>query len=330
MAVVTRRSSRTRPRDEEPDEEPRGRRGRSARDEDEAPARGRGRSEPVDLSDDDAGYEDEDAPPSRGRARGRDEESGDVPRGRRARANREDNEEDERPRFRTSRSRPAEDDEPPARGRGRGRSRDDDEPAPSNAVSSGWGSAKKIKSEGGQYASEFKITDKPQLIVFLQDEPYANYKQHWVNGLRSTGKKSFVCLGDKTCPLCIVGEDKSPRFAFNIAVIEGKEGEETAEIKSLIAASMLFDAISDEHEGSDGPLTAGPWTLHKTGQKKSTTYKLKRMEGRKLDADWGLTEDDVDDIVAEADLELYTAEQHKPMSRSSLQDIADELLGNDD
>lgn len=213
-----------------------------------------------------------------------------------------------------------EDEDEPRGRRGRG----SDGPA-SDAVKSGWGAARKLKSEGGDFADELKITNEEQLVKFLEDAPYAVYKQHWVEGLRSTGKKSFICFG-KGCPLCAVGEKAAKKWAFNVAVVE----DDDVEIKSLIAGSRLFDLIADEHEGSDGPLNEGYWTLSKSGKKQSTTYKLKKVEGRKLEQGWSVTEGDLDDALSDAALEPYTAAQHQPPSKSYLQDIADELVGGSD
>lgn len=205
---------------------------------------------------------------------------------------------------------------------------EDDEPkgrAPSDAVQSGWGAAKKLKTEGGSFADEFQITKDEQLVKFMEDAPYAVYKQHWIEGLRSTKKRSFICLG-KGCPLCALGEGAAKKWAFNVAVFDGDD----AEVKSLIAGSRLFDLIADEHEGSDGPLDEGYWTLSKSGKKQSTTYKLKKIEGRKLEEGFKITEDDLEEILAAADLVPYTPAQHQPPTKSYLQEIADELVDGED
>ena len=206
-------------------------------------------------------------------------------------------------------------DERPRRGRG------GSGPA-SDAVKSGWGAAKKLKSEGGDYAAEFKFDKEPVLVKFLGDAPFAVYKQHWVEGLRSTGKKSFICLG-KGCPLCAVGESASKKWAFNVALID----EDEAEVKALIAGSRLFDDIADEHE-QNGGIDQGYYALSKSGKKQSTTYKVKLVKERDLEEDWGITPEDAEDMLV--GLVPYTAEQFKPPSRSYLQEIADELTGGDD
>lgn len=208
---------------------------------------------------------------------------------------------------------------------------DDEEEAPrsrrtsgggSDAVGSGWGAAKKLKSEGGAFADEFKFEKEPVLVKFLDDAPFAVYKQHWVEGLRSTGKKSFICLG-KGCPLCTIGESASKKWVFNIALI----GDDEAECKALVCGSRLFDLIADEHEKKNG-IDTGYWALSKSGKKQSTTYKLEFVKERDLDEDWKIS---VDEAEASLEgLEPYSAEQFKAPSKSYLQEIADELTGGDD
>jgi hypothetical protein len=220
------------------------------------------------------------------------------------------------------------------KGSSEGRSRptqdedEDDEPqgARSDAVQSGWGAANKLKKEGGNFANELSITKESQLVVFLDDAPYAVYKQHWIDGgLRSTKKKSFICM-DKGCPLCAIGESAQKKWAFNVAALE--DGDFV--VYSLIAGSRLFDNIADEHEGDDGPLNEGFWTLSKSGVKQSTTYKLKKVEGRKLETAANMDEAEVEELFDTAELTPYTKVQHQPPSRSYLQEIADELTGADD
>lgn len=216
---------------------------------------------------------------------------------------------------------PAEEDERPTRRRA---ARDDDEDdAPrGEAVKSGWAAARKLKSEGGDFAQEFKFDRDPVLVKFIGDAPFAVYKQHWVEGLRSTGKKSFICLG-KGCPLCTVGESASKKWAFNVALIDPDEPE----MKALIAGSRLFDDIADEHD-KNGGIDQGYYALSKSGKKQSTTYKVNLVKERDLQEDWGISPDDAEDCLV--GLVPYTSEQYKAPSRSYLQEIADELTGGDD
>lgn len=295
MALVQRRGTSTATRT------------RVTSDEDEAPARPRNAAERVARrkapepefqepkeSDDEGGFEDEDAAPARPR-RGASQAS--FKQG-----------------TSEGRSRPSKDDE------------DDDPGVRSEAVQDGWGAANKLKKEGGNFANEFQITKEAQLVAFLDDAPYAVYKQHWIDGgLRSTKKKSFICMG-KGCPLCSIGEAAQKKWAFNVAAFE--DGDFV--VYSLIAGSRLFDNIADEHEGDDGPLNEGFWTLSKSGVKQSTTYKLKKVEGRKLETAADMDEAEVLELFDTADITPYTKAQHQPPARSYLQEIADELVGADD
>jgi hypothetical protein len=69
-------------------------------------------------------------------------------------------------------------------------------------IRSGWGAVDTLKREDANYAVRLKTGNDPVLIKFLQDAPYAAWKQHWVN---RPGQKSFVCRegeDDRGCPLC--------------------------------------------------------------------------------------------------------------------------------
>ena len=96
-------------------------------------------------------------------------------------------------------------------------------PKHGTTVQSGWDAAAaflKPKKEAGAYPTNFKLTEKAQLIRFMDDAPFFVYQEHWIN--RTEGKRSFVCLGAE-CPLCtIAGDHPRPRFVFNVLVLTTK------------------------------------------------------------------------------------------------------------
>ena len=100
----------------------------------------------------------------------------------------------------------------------------------SNAIKRGWGAADRVQEASSPYAQRFKVTEDTQVIKFLEDEPYASFRTHWIDGRQ--GQKSFVCLHDDPngCPLCDAGNRPSTKFAFNIAVLSN---EEEALVKSF-------------------------------------------------------------------------------------------------
>lgn len=253
-----------------------------------------------------------------------DEDEVVVPRSRRSAEVVEDDEE-EKPRSKRPASRDEDEDDEDEKPRRRARSRDEDddedaededeEPRNASIAKAGWGAAKK-NTTSGDFANEFKFDDGVETLVkFLDDEPFASYKEHWIE---RKGKKSFMCLGSNACPLCKVGDIARGKTAFNIAVLSGDE----VEVQALVCGPRLLKQIETLHKGKNGPLTTHYWSLTRTGKKSETSYPMQVVKARDLE-DWDLEEDDI--LKDLKGLKLYTADIFKPMSKSALKEVADEI-----
>ena len=95
------------------------------------------------------------------------------------------------------------------------------------AGQAGWSEAQKQMDSTSSYAQTFKPDEKAGIIKFLEDEPYANFKRHWIK--RSDQRRADApgptpaCArsGDgkpKDCPLCKIGEKPQAVSCFNIAI----------------------------------------------------------------------------------------------------------------
>lgn len=252
----------------------------------------------------------------------------------------EDDVEEERPR-RGRKSAPArsrrrdddeEDDEPRGRRRASRRERDDDDdeddrPDRSAVAKRGWSGQKALQQETSDFAPEFKLDDEPALVIFLEEEPVVSYNQHWIE---RQGKRSFTCIG-KDCPLCKIGDKPRTYTVFNIAVLVDPEDGPLDEpvVMLLRAGSRLTDTLSGAHVGRSGPLHEGYWQLYKTGKKQKTQYHCIRVKERDVEEDWEidpLTDDDWDALVDSAYPE---SEAVQIQSKSTLREIADEVVGDD-
>lgn len=174
---------------------------------------------------------------------------------------------------------------------------DDVTPKHGTTVQSGWDAADallKPKRESGEYATDFRFSDSPQLVRFLEDAPFSVYFQHW---LERDGKKSFVCLGDD-CPLCTIAGDK-PRgkFAFNVLVLS----EEEQSVQILTAPPTLARQLKAANEDTRrGPLSKYYWSISRQGSGPQTTYTLDRVRASDLEEEWELSPEQVDETAANA------------------------------
>jgi|688.fasta_scaffold209693_2 hypothetical protein len=196
-----------------------------------------------------------------------------------------------------------------------------EKPQARTLVRGGWGSVDAVKNADSPFAQRLKIADEPQIIKFLNDEPYASWRQHWIE---RQGQKSFVCIGefdDKGCPLCDSGDRPSVRIAFNVALLVA--GEEPS-IKSYEVGPRVIDQLKNFHtDPRTGPLTKQYWAVSKTGKGATTATSHQLVKDRDLE-EWGISEiDDAElkSLVSRA----YTADIISIPSRKDLIEIANEV-----
>lgn len=167
-------------------------------------------------------------------------------------------------------------------------------------VQSGWDAADKFlkpKKESGDYPTNFKTKEQPQLVRFLDDSPFMIYEQHWIN--RTEGKRSFVCLGDE-CPLCtIAGDQPRARFVFNVLVLTDEEPN----VQLLDATPTLARILRSKNDDPRlGPLSKYFWAISRQGTATTTQYIVERVKAMDLATEWELDVEEVEAAIASATL----------------------------
>ena len=193
---------------------------------------------------------------------------------------------------------------------------EDIQPKVGTTVQKGWDAVDdRMSTPVGDFPTDFRFTEEPQLVKFLEDEPFAVYEQHWIE--RPKGKKSFVCIGDN-CPLCdVLGDKPRGKFAFNIVVISG----DTTGVQILTAPPLLVRQLRKINEDDrKGPLSREFWEISRLGTGPTTSYNLNIVRGRDLEEEWKLSTDDVQGLVAAA--VPFTAEVIRETPRSEMLEVA--------
>lgn len=195
-----------------------------------------------------------------------------------------------------------------------------EKPQARTLVRGGWGSVDAVKNADSPFAQRLKIADEPQIIKFLNDEPYASWRQHWIE---RQGQKSFVCIGefdDKGCPLCDSGDRPSVRIAFNVALLVA--GEEPS-IKSYEVGPRVIDQLKNFHnDPRTGPLSKHFWAVSKTGKGATSATAHQLVRDRDLE-EWGINSfTDADHALWSE--KAYTADIIQIPNRSDLISIAAE------
>lgn len=209
-----------------------------------------------------------------------------------------DDDEDEVPVRRTTTTRYADDedgddeDTRPAKAARRTDDDDDSAPAP-RMIKRGWGAVESVVSADSAFAQRLKVGDDPVIVKFLEDEPYAVLRQHWVE---RSGQKSFTCIADlssKGCPLCDAGNRPTSRFNFNVALLVA---DDEPIIKSYEVGVRVIDQLKNfSVDPRQGPLTKHYWAISRSGKGARSSTNHQMLRDRDLD-DYGLAALDEADL----------------------------------
>lgn len=194
-------------------------------------------------------------------------------------------------------------------------------------IRKGWGAADATRAADSPFAQRLTVTQDAVVVKFLDDEPYASFRSHWIEG--RTGQKSFTCLDGidpKGCPLCDAGNRPSAKFAFNVALMD-PSGDPTN--KSYEIGPRIIDALKNFHnDPRQGPLSKHYWAVSRTGKGSTSQTSHQMVKERDLESEWG-----IDPITPEQMVELqkrsYDFSIIQVSPRKSLLAIAAEDLGTD-
>ena len=203
---------------------------------------------------------------------------------------------------------------------------DDDDvvPSPRVNIQRGWGAAERVAQDSNGFATKLKLSEDAKIVKFLEDGPYASFRQHWIDRT-GPGQRSFTCIADdpRGCPLCDAGHRASARYAFNVAVLE--EGLDPV-INSFEVGARVFSQLKNYHNDKrTGPLSKNYWAISKSGRGSTSATNTNMVRERDLPDDWRLapvTEDEVAVMVKK----MYGPEIIQVNSFKDLEKIAKEDL----
>lgn len=208
---------------------------------------------------------------------------------------------------------------------------DDDNEDAAVSLGGGWGSWRQRKAESSDYADDFRVDYKEKyLIMFLDDEPFVSYVEHWIDEMPKGKKKSYVCLGKKNgCPLCAtLGEKPSPRAMFNILeFIRTDAGYEPVHKVWTVGSGVASEI---EQNADDPGLLHNYFQVSKSqaGKHGPTTYRVIPVDDRQLDTKWDmepLTEEEINKFMKAR----YDKSYVRIPSKRALEEIAEEILALD-
>jgi hypothetical protein len=211
----------------------------------------------------------------------------------------EDYEEERRPRLHRDRS-------------GRDEAGSDDSDL---AVAKGWEGYRRTKANApSKWSKLYKVPDEEQLILFLEDGPFASFLQHWCDWVPKGHKMSYIC-SQQDCPLDEV-DTPTARVRFNILDLVG----DTPMLR-VFECGMTVTDILDKESAKGGGLAGRYFAIQMVGDKTRRTQ-IRPVKVRDLDEDWKFTALSEDEI-AKFDSKLWDDTSLERSTKSELQEVAD-------
>lgn len=201
----------------------------------------------------------------------------------------------------------------------------DDTVAP---IRSGWTAGQNVMDSSSGYAQILKLDTNMQIIKFLEDQPYANYRRHWVDrrGPNGITKRAYTCLETvgKTCPLCSTGDRPQAVSSFNVALLgdDGQIGLKTWDVGSKLFATIRAYA----NDPKVGPLSKGFFAVNRTGKAQTTQYNLIPVRESALEEDYDIVPPKPAHLKAAG---LYDSSIIQISKKSDLEEIAQEISDGD-
>jgi hypothetical protein len=208
---------------------------------------------------------------------------------------------------------------------------DDEEPQDSRVakpIRGGWTEGQRQNDKASPFTQPLKLEQNVQIVKFLNDEPYASFRRHWLDRIGAQGptRRAFTCLEsvDMDCPLCDVGERASVVHAFNVVLV-GDDGQVLH--KSWEVGVRLFNVLRGFHNDPKvGPLTSKYFAVSKSGQKQSTQVNVIPARASSLLEDYGVNPATAEEL---AKIKQYTPKDVQVLSHHEMKVMALEISEED-
>ena len=182
------------------------------------------------------------------------------------------------------------------------------------AVAKGWEGYRRTKANApSKWSKLYKVPDEEQLILFLEDDPYASFLQHWCDWVPKGHKMSYICSQDD-CPLDEV-DTPTARVRFNILDLVG----DLPELRTYECGMTITDTL-DKYAKNES-LSGRYFAISMVGDKTKRTQ-IRPVKVRDLEEDWNfkpLSEEE----IAKFDSKLWDDSSLERSSRKELQEVAD-------
>lgn len=199
------------------------------------------------------------------------------------------------------------------------------------AIQPGWSTDIRPRQSSGSGVPRFTVEQEATeyLVAFLDAKPFAPVFQHWL--MTKEGRRPYVCLVGKDCPMCARGDKSKGSDWFNVVEVFNPDSDKNGELPKLKVWSASPDPAAAIREKADNRRTS---PLNKSGQyfavqkrpgtNSIPTYTVDTVREDELD-DWGV-KPLTDAQLSEFRTNAFDASVVKRHTRQELEAVAQQYL----
>ena len=194
---------------------------------------------------------------------------------------------------------------------------------------------RRIGNNGG--ITRLVLTGDPQLIKFLEPEPFGNFRQHWVPQGAGQGDRPWTCCAPSgaDCPLCDIGNPGSATIAWNVLHLSETEAPSVKVFQIGIRAERALEEAARDRSNDEVLVTRDFWAVNRSGKGQQSQTNFRPVKQRDLEDDWSdvLNHFDIADlssIIKKAKQECYGLDIFPDHTTKQLMDAARILASLED
>ncbi len=216
-----------------------------------------------------------------------------------------------------------EEEEPPRRARRASKSA---KPKLPPGVKTGRAGVEQLRKERGDGAMRMTLTSEPELVKFLEPEPFVTFAQHWVSQGGSGGNRPYTCPVDD-CPLCELGDRANQVVMYNVLHLSAADEPKNMVLPLGVKADQaLMDAATTKRSGTPD-IEKDFFTVSRSGKNQQSQTNFRPIKERDIEEDWEELLDvfdieDLPDLIEEAKENLFDTSIVQVSTTKQLREVA--------
>ncbi len=193
-------------------------------------------------------------------------------------------------------------------------------------VHTGRAGVEAVRKARGDGSMRMQLGSEPELVAFLEDEPFATFSQHWVSQGGGGGNRPYTCPEDD-CPICEMGDRPNQQVYYNVLHLSADNGPKNMILPLGVRAARALDDAATSKKTGKPDILKDFFAVSKSGSKQQTQTNFRPIKEEDIVEDWieildNFKIEDLDDIIEESLTHLFDVSVVQVTPPKQLREVA--------